>query len=186
MKLFIVALELLVILSIVGFIVLIYSGSYNVAASSTDYGIVQWVLETTMEKSVRHHAQGVVMPDLPEVSRQKGVEHFAAMCVLCHGAPGVDPSAIGRGLKPQPPVLGTVVHEWTSAELFWIVGNGIKMTGMPAFGRSHREEELWGIVAFIRQLPEMTAAEYRSLTERPQGEGAPETYRPQGGAGHPH
>ncbi len=176
MKLFIVTLEILIILLIIGLIALIYSGSYNVAATGPDSGIVEWVLETTMGKSVRRHAQGIVMPDLPEASRQKGVEHFTAMCVLCHGAPGVEPSAIGRGLKPQPPALATIVHEWTPAELFWIVDNGIKMTGMPAFGLSHQEADVWAIVTFIRQLPEMSAAEYRSLTDQLQGPKAPETH----------
>src|SRR2546423_13483863 len=56
------------------------------------------------------------------------------MCVQCHGAPGRDPGIVGKGLRPPPPVLSEAVRPWDRAELFWIVKNGIKMTGMPASG----------------------------------------------------
>ncbi|ESW79291.1 hypothetical protein X772_28155 [Mesorhizobium sp. LSJC280B00] len=55
------------------------------------------------------------------------------------------------------------------AELYWIMQNGIKMTGMPAFGSTHNQEELWAMVAFTRRLPEMSQSEYEKITEASEG-----------------
>ena len=82
---------------------------------------------------------------------------------MCHGAPGVKPKP-WVVLTPDPPDLSTAVRKWTDAQLYWIVKHGIKMSGMPAFGPSHSEEELWGIVAFLRKLPGMAPEEYERLT----------------------
>ncbi len=77
--------------------------------------------------------------------------------MTCHGAPGVDASAIGEGLNPPAPDLTLPkVQGRTDGELFWLVQNGLRMTGMPAFGPTHPEEEIWKIVAFLRHLPELT------------------------------
>ena len=64
------------------------------------------------------------------------------MCVVCHGAPGKEPSYIRQGLRPEPPNLAESSKRWGGAELFWIIKNGIKMTGMPAFGPTHQDEEI--------------------------------------------
>lgn len=98
---------------------------------------------------------------------------FDDMCVQCHGAPGKDPSIVGKGLNPPPPWLPGTVQRWTRAELFWIVKNGVKMTGMPAFGPTHSDEDLWLLVAFLQRLPNIKPEEFRELSEKfgtsPQG-----------------
>jgi cytochrome c len=81
-------------------------------------------------------------------------------CVYCHGAPGKDPTDIGKGLNPEPPYLPDVVARWSSAEPFWIAKNGIRMTGMPAFGSTHKDEEIWKVVAFVQRLPMVTEGDY--------------------------
>ena len=50
-------------------------------------------------------------------------------------------------------------------ELYWIIKHGLKMTGMPAFGETHPEEQLWGIVAFLRRLPSLDARTYEQMVE---------------------
>jgi mono/diheme cytochrome c family protein len=96
-----------------------------------------------------------------------GLEGYRTLCVGCHGAPGVDPSPIGDGLNPPAPDLTLArVQERSDGELFWLVQNGIRMTGMPAFGPTHREEQIWEIVAFLRHLPELTPEEERALGSR--------------------
>ena len=76
----------------------------------------------------------------------------------------MDPSEIGEGLNPPAPDLTQPsVQSKTDGELFWIVQNGIRMTGMPAFGPTHKDEELWTLVAFMRHLPELTRAEEAEL-----------------------
>ena len=91
-----------------------------------------------------------------------GIEHYAAHCAVCHGAPGVPKGDIGRGLYPPPPDLAKAVQPYSSAELFWIVKHGIKMTGMPSWS-DHSDEEIWATVGFLEKLPAMSEQEYARL-----------------------
>jgi mono/diheme cytochrome c family protein len=93
-----------------------------------------------------------------------GLALFRTHCVACHGAPGVDPTEGGASLNPPAPGLTLArVQARSDGELKWIVSNGIRMTGMPAFGASRSEEEVWQLVAALRRLPELSAEERRIL-----------------------
>lgn len=94
-----------------------------------------------------------------------GLEHYGSMCVRCHGAPDVEADEFAQGLDPPAPDLREAAEEFTDGELFWIIKNGIRMTGMPAFGPSHSDEDLWRLAAFVRHLPDLTEAEKASLKE---------------------
>lgn len=85
------------------------------------------------------------------------------MCIICHGAPGKERSDIGKGLEPRAPNLVKAEKGWTNAQLFWIVKNGIRMTAMPAFGRTHPDPVIWNIVGLVRRLPQISAREYESM-----------------------
>lgn len=143
-----------------GFLV-IYTGGYNVAATERHWGITRWALNTLQQKSVSARAEDVT-GSLPTDSAAlaRGFDHFHAMCVQCHGAPGQDRGELGKGIRPEPPRLEEVAHEWSDQEIFWITRHGIRLAGMPAFGPTHSEEDLWGITAFVRELEEMTEEEY--------------------------
>ncbi len=96
----------------------------------------------------------------------EGFRDYEAMCVVCHAAPGKERSSASKGMNPQPPLLADAATRWQSNELFWIIKNGVKMTGMPAFGLTHSDEEIWDIVGFVRQLPQISAEEYEQLREK--------------------
>jgi mono/diheme cytochrome c family protein len=161
------AFVVFIVLVIGLFLGFIYSGIYNIAASEPHFGAVRWVLHTTMMNSVRYHARDIVAPPLSDPSLvDTGFRHYQETCVQCHGAPGVEPSELGKGLTPPPPKLTKEGHHaWTPAELFWIVKHGIKMTGMPAWGATHKDDELWAIVAFMQQLPELSPEEYQAMKQ---------------------
>jgi mono/diheme cytochrome c family protein len=57
------------------------------------------------------------------------------------------------------------VQRWSDAELYWIIENGIKMTGMPAFGPTHSKDELWGMVVFVKGLPNLKPEEYAAMVK---------------------
>ncbi|MDA2918095.1 cytochrome c [Desulfobacterota bacterium AH_259_B03_O07] len=159
-----------IILVIVALLIFIYTGTYNVAATKPHTELTLWVLNTTREYSISSHAEGIKVPPLDEDSLIKtGFRHYKEMCVGCHGAPGVDPSEIGKGLNPEPPELSEEAEDMSPAELFWITKNGIKMTGMPAFGSTHSDEELWAIVAFLMTLPETSQEEYQEMVKETEG-----------------
>jgi len=96
-----------------------------------------------------------------------GLALFKTHCVDCHGAPGVDPTEAGASLNPPAPGLTLPrVQARSDGELHWIVSNGIRMTGMPAFGPSRSDVEVWQLVAALRRLPDLTPEERRMLKEK--------------------
>lgn len=147
-----------------GYLGFIYSGIYNVAASDPHWEITRWAMETVRMRSIKAHAVGIQVPpgrDDP-AKLPMGVEHYAAHCAVCHGAPGVPKGEIARGLYPAPPDLAVTAKQYDPAELFWIVKHGIKMSGMPAWS-DHSDDELWATVAFLRKLPGMSESDYAKL-----------------------
>jgi mono/diheme cytochrome c family protein len=74
-------------------------------------------------------------------------------CVMCHGLDGLTPTQIGLSLYPPTPSLGTPeVQRYTDPELFWVVKNGIRLTGMPGFGRIYSDQQIWDLVRYMRTL----------------------------------
>ncbi len=167
------ALALLVIFIILtgGGLLYMYSGAYNIAATDRHTGLARWVLSTTQERSIRAHADDVEisLPADPATLR-KGYQAFADMCVGCHGAPGQERGWIGKGMNPEPPDLDHAAKEFSASEIYWILQNGIKMAGMPALAPTHSAEEILELTAFVKQLPEMTEAEYQRLGQSASSE----------------
>jgi mono/diheme cytochrome c family protein len=98
-----------------------------------------------------------------------GFDHYKENCFVCHAAPGVKSSEIAQGMNPAPPILDDV-EDLTDGQLYWVVKNGIRMTGMPAFGPTHDDDEIWKIVTFIRHIPKLTPEEKASLTQASENE----------------
>jgi mono/diheme cytochrome c family protein len=147
-------------------LLVIYSGVINVAATQPDNTLVRWALSTASDRSIRYHAQTIKTPALTDAARVKdGFHHYREMCVGCHGAPGLKPSDLNKGLNPKPPKLAESAKEFSAAEIFWVLKNGIKMTGMPAWGSSHKDDDLWDLVAFVKQLPEISPQEYQMMEQ---------------------
>jgi mono/diheme cytochrome c family protein len=124
-------------------------------------------LETMMAREVRHmaipaSARGTQNPiaETQETLRDARV-HFADHCAICHANDGSGDTLIGRNLYPKPPDLRQEdTQKLSDGELFWIVENGVRFTGMPAFGGAHgSEQDSWKLVRFIRHLPRITEEE---------------------------
>lgn len=92
-------------------------------------------------------------PRFDDAALAMGGMQFRADCAACHGSDGRTPTEIGRSMSPRAPDLGAPeTQAWSDAELFWIIQHGIKLTGMPGFGRQHDDERIWHLVAYIRQM----------------------------------
>ncbi len=154
-------------LAVLGVLALMYTGAFNVATAWRDPALLRWVLVTTRESSIQRRAQAVKPPALEGAARiDNGFRGYREACAVCHGSPGGERSALAKGLNPEPPDLTKDQDHMSAAELFWVIKNGVRMTGMPAWGPSRSDQELWDIVAFLRALPNMSAAEYRELDRR--------------------
>ncbi len=149
-----------------------WSGLFNVAASSGHWPVTDWFLHWVMRNSVKTHA-AFSAPDDPRAQQElvSAAGHFAGACASCHGAPGRRPSPVMQAATPPAPDLAVNAKEWTDKQLFWILQHGVKYSGMPAWGAPERPDEIRRMVAFVRRLPTMSVAEYRSLTEAAAGAG---------------
>ena len=144
--------------------VIAYSGGYNVAADDPHWGVTTRTLSSIRQWSIAARSTDIVVPNLDDRDLiALGAEHYVEMCTGCHLAPGVGDNEMRQGLYPKPPNLSEK-RDRKPAETFWIIKHGIKMSGMPAWGVTHDDESIWGLVAFLRQLPTMDAATYAALT----------------------
>jgi cytochrome c553 len=142
----------------------VWSGVYSVAASRGHWAVMEWFLTFAMRNSVKTHAYGIEVPPLDNADLVTlGAGHFHSGCAFCHGAPDVRIGPIGQSMLPPPPDLATQMRPWRDRELFWIVKNGIKYTGMPGWAAQQRDDEVWALVAFLRRLPTLDATSYRAL-----------------------
>lgn len=156
-----IVIVILVVVAAVAAIVL--TGAYDVAADSPHTGPVASLVGFARERSIDMRAEGIRVPPLsdPKMTAD-GAEHYAAMCTGCHLAPGMGENELRPGLNPMPPDLA-LLPPGEPAEQFWIIKHGVKMTAMPAWGKTHSDEEIWNIVAFLQKLPHMSVGQYRAL-----------------------
>jgi mono/diheme cytochrome c family protein len=123
-------------------------------------------LETAVARRVRHlaipadaRAMANPVPASPDTIRE-GMLHFADHCAACHANDGGGDTQYGRGLYPKPPDMRlAATQDLSDGELFWIIENGVRFTGMPAFSFPGERELSWKLVRFIHHLPRLTPAE---------------------------
>jgi mono/diheme cytochrome c family protein len=146
-----------------------FGGFYSVAATEADPAFVASALLRVRQASIDHHAT-----ELPPASLalgdaavvQEGARAYATLgCVNCHGGPGTPWAKFSEGLSPGPPDLKDVAPGLEPRELFWVIKNGINMTGMPSFGTIDTpDRQIWVVVAFLKKLPTVSDADYKAWT----------------------
>jgi cytochrome c553 len=146
----------------------VYAGAYNVSARVGHLPPTAWLLHFAMRKSARTHALGIEVPPLEDERMiVRGATYFSIGCAACHGEPGNPHTPVVNEMTPQAPDLSPMIESWRTRELFWIVDNGIKYTGMPAWATATRPDEVWSMVAFLLKLPGMDTDTYRKLAYEP-------------------
>jgi len=147
-----------------------------VAAMATSFlhdGLSSRATPTALEKAIARKARHLAIPSNarlapnPVLASKEDLRdarlHFADDCAICHGNDGGGETTIGSGLYPKPPDLRLPeTQNLSDGELFWIIENGVRFTGMPAFsngGEHGGSEDSWKLVHFIRHLPHLSAEE---------------------------
>jgi len=170
MKTLLALIGVLAILAAIAAAVFFFGGFYNVAATVDDPDSVKWALVQVRLASIRRHALDTPSVSLEDPAMvQAGARAFSERgCVNCHGAPGVNWAKFSEGLRPDPPDLKDLVNERRPQDLFWVVKNGIHMTGMPSFGLVELpDQEIWTIVAFLKKLPSVSEADFKAWSGKP-------------------
>jgi len=129
-------------------------------------------LEVKLARSARHLMIPAAarratnpLPPAPEL-HARALRHWADHCASCHGNGGKGDTSMGRNLYPRAPDMTLApTQQLSDGELFWIIENGVKLTGMPAWGSPAAEDdaETWELVHFIRRLPSLTEAEIAEM-----------------------
>jgi mono/diheme cytochrome c family protein len=129
-------------------------------------------VETIVARTARRFAlpssyRKLKNPQTPSAENVRaGMEHFADHCAVCHGNDGSGDTMFGKNMYPKPPDMReSVTQEKSDGELYYIIQNGIRLSGMPAFGEENRTDDAdtWKLVLFIRHLPRLTAGERNAM-----------------------
>ncbi|MCY1287696.1 Cytochrome C oxidase, cbb3-type, subunit III [compost metagenome] len=147
-----------------------YSGLVNVGADDPHFPAVHAFLTMARDRSIEVRSKDIEVPNLDdEALIRTGAGNYNAMCIGCHLAPGLAKTELSQALYPAPPNLAEVGIDGSPAATFWVIKHGIKASGMPAWGSSMGDEYIWGMVAFLNQLPEMDSVQYKALVASSAG-----------------
>lgn len=146
-------------------------GFFNVAANWEDSPPVAKALTSVREASIARQIKASTIPAIAgdQAAVQSGAKAFAKYgCATCHGAPGVEWSKLAEGLNPSPPDLKEIGNADTPQKIFWVVKNGIRMTGMPSFAKAGAtDQEIASIAAFVKKFGSVSETDYKSWTAQP-------------------
>jgi mono/diheme cytochrome c family protein len=157
----------LIVILLVVVVLAIVSVAFSFLHDGVSAKATPTALEVAMARKARHMALPSASRTLtnPVPASEENLRdarlHFADHCAICHGNDGSCDTMMGSGLYPKPPDLRLAeTQKLSDGELFWIIENGVRFTGMPAFSTRHSsKEDSWKLVHFIRHLPQLTAEE---------------------------
>ena len=119
-------------------------------------GHLETFLATEVKHLLVHRSSREGIPPAPtnlQQSIDEGDKLYATDCSMCHGPDGHTPTDSGRWMYPRASDLTSpAVQHYSNGELFWIVKNGIRLSGMPAFGRVESDEHIWNLVHYLRTM----------------------------------
>ncbi len=144
-------------------------GFFDISTSWEDPAPVNRAIAQARNASIARHATDTPPGDLAAPQRvQAGARTFAQLgCANCHGAPGVKWQKFSEGMNPAPPDLKEEAAHLSPQQVFWVVKNGIRMTGMPGFRDAAADDALWSVAAFVKKLPEVSDGDYATWTAPP-------------------
>ena len=141
------------------------SGIYDVTAMTPHTRLVAWAVHQTYQHSMMRDLAGIKVPADLEVAANvtAGAQVYAENCAMCHGAPGVAATPLRRGIDPAAPFLLAATRKNHPNQMSWVIKNGVKMTGMGAFGKSLTDQQIWDLAAFLQKDRGISAADYAKL-----------------------
>lgn len=154
----------IILSGVVGLLIVPFLGVFPASATGKT-NILDWWGHTNLESFLERKSPDANIP--AEADLGDGTEDYLAMCLHCHGGPGAERQEWANHMLPLPPKLWKqeLQDEMSDGEIFYVISNGIRMTGMPAFGEIHSDRDIWNMVAFVRQLPQLTEQQKQVMLE---------------------
>jgi mono/diheme cytochrome c family protein len=143
------------------------SGLYDIGADDHHTKLVFGIIVQLRNRSIETRSSGIEVHEITDQRRlAAGALHYHERCSGCHSAPGMPQSEIRIGMYPHPPSLAQEEAQ-DPKRAFWIIKHGIKMSAMPSWSKVMNDDAIWEVVAFLRQMPDMTPEAYQELIKRP-------------------
>lgn len=166
---------LILLLAVVALIIAVVSIFHNgLSARATPSALEKMMARDARHLAILESARALKNPvsSSPDNLRDARL-HFADHCAICHANDGSGDTMLGRGLYPKPPDLRQAdTQRLSDGELFWVIENGVRFTGMPAFSTPGMQDDSWKLVDFIRHLPQLTPDERMEMEKyNPKGPG---------------
>jgi mono/diheme cytochrome c family protein len=166
---FIAGLILGLILVPFGAYVYFTGGSAPVATTDSDMPFENYFAHKALNARIKKEMPKAVPIQPTDANYLAGADLYKQHCAVCHGLPLVSKTAIATGMYPRPPQLfqGKGVTDDEPGETYWKVFNGIRLTGMPGFGKSLSETQMWQISLLLANADKLPASAKGSLVAPP-------------------
>lgn len=153
------------IFGVLGLALLPVTGILNFAAEPEQSDLTDLYFRLASRQSIALRSYDLhVEPTDDPLMVERAAGHYEMVCADCHGSPAAPPQRFAADLSPQPPLLMEQLDRWRpEARLFYTVKHGIRRTAMPAWPSQKRDDEVWDMVAFLKVMPQMSAAEYEAM-----------------------
>ncbi len=175
-----ISLGILATAAVVGSVTVLAITQFNPSARQKPGRLETAVMQRVKFWAIQRRASAPTaqLERTPENLRS-GRSHFEEHCAVCHGLDGRGQSLIGRGLNPPAPDLASPsVQAWRDADLFWIIQNGIRFTGMPGFEDTHSDTETLQLVLYVREFARMSDQDRQALLEQAEESNQGHTHAP--------
>ena len=154
------------IVAVIAGVVLLNKTAHGFSANAPPTLLEVWAARKARDLGLPNTEKQRTNPILntPEILSEARA-HWADHCAVCHANNGSGQTQMGEHMYPRPPDMRKQdTQELTDGELFYIIQNGIRLSGMPAWGAEHNgEEESWKLVRFIRHVPNLSETEIREM-----------------------
>ncbi len=138
---------------------LLHSGLVPANADAKPSGLELWAASTSLQATLRSAAPKGPNPiALTDANLYEGIKLYDQHCVLCHGTSRGAASAVARGLYPAPPQLAIEgVEDDPEGASYWRIKHGVRLTGMPSWGASLTDQQIWTLALFLKQMDKLPA-----------------------------
>jgi len=162
------------------FYLYLLSGHAPVATSASPLPFERFFARIAMRATIERELPKAEAGPPTEPELVSGAQTYRQYCGVCHGLPNEQPTVISKGMYPHPPQFfhsrpagpydPNRPYRPASRKVYWKVKNGVRLTGMPGFGSSFTEQEIWRVSQFLgnaRNLPPSVMAVLEGNTEKP-------------------
>jgi mono/diheme cytochrome c family protein len=149
---------------VMGGLAWLWLGGVDAGAASPESGLAAGALRMALHRQLESAEAAAGSPPPPtSKSLIFGFRQYDAECAACHGTPDEPRASWARSMNPAAPDLTETPTRLSVKQLFWLICDGVRMTGMPAFGVQHTDRQISDLTLFVRALPTMKAQDYQSL-----------------------